>query len=482
MQADEHNYQPDEQFTDHGWSEMLKTLDQEMPVQKKKRRGFFWLFPLLLIGGIASVWAIYLLSTPSGSGSEFLSNEQLTNYSTPEISNEGEIKVINELGDISSSNKVEKIDISTQSKVVEVNDKYPLITQFSNTSTDKSIELEALENDSTEKTVKLNSDNSFFYHRFDTELIAIDPSIITLKLHDMGKKNLVFPEFYFENEEELVECQEKSFKEKMEFGVFAGGVSDFSQIKKLGVSGGLTVDFPLFKKFGIRTGLGYTQLRKEQPYVFIGNQEANLSSDFFDVATAAPPFETVAVQSRAYFVLENLHQLDLPVLFTYVPGKKIQFQLGGNLSYLLKAQTRLTTSNLFINNTVNDDYAVFGVELSDLDNNTITQNQYLEEEYWNQLNISAVAGVEWRPFKKWAFGLQYHHGFLPILKSQNNNDNSPELVQSIGSRSFEVYDNSGGFNADLNTPIGNSFLEKSFPRDRFIRHNHSLRLSVGYKF
>ena len=59
MQADQNNYQPDKQFTDQGWNEMLKTLDQEIPVQEKKRRGFFWLFPFLLVGVVASVWVFY---------------------------------------------------------------------------------------------------------------------------------------------------------------------------------------------------------------------------------------------------------------------------------------------------------------------------------------------------------------------------------------------------------------------------------------
>ena len=59
MQADQHNYQPDKRFTDRGWNEMLKTLDMEMPVQEKKRRGFFWFFPFLLVGAVASVWIFY---------------------------------------------------------------------------------------------------------------------------------------------------------------------------------------------------------------------------------------------------------------------------------------------------------------------------------------------------------------------------------------------------------------------------------------
>lgn len=481
MQADEHNYQPDEQFTDHGWSEMLKTLDQEMPVEKKKRRGFFWLLPLLLIGGIASVWAIYFMDKNSKSG--LVSNEQITTYSTPDIKNEEEVKNEKELSGIpTKANSKENTVIQTSSNIIDTNGRYPLNEQNLSNSTVKTLKPIVLEEDRQEETEVISNELIPVNNRIIEELITIDPVNITLKLRTLERMNIVDPKFYFEGKE-IVEPVDKSFKEKLEFGVFAGVVSDFSQITKIGGTTGFTVDFPFSNKFGLRTGLGYTQLRKEQPYVFIGNQEANLSSDFVDVSTAAPPFETVAVQSRAYFVLENLHHLDLPVLFTYSPSKKIQFQLGGNLSYLLKAQTQLTTNNLSINNAVNDDYAVFGIELSDLDNNTLSQNQYQEEEYWTQLNINAVAGVVWRPFKKWSLGLQYHHGFLPILKSESNGNNTtPELVGGggFGVRGFEVYDNSGGFNAGVNTPLGN--LESSFQRDRFIRYNHSIRVSVGYNF
>ena len=76
MQADQHNYQPDEQFTNKGWSEMLKTLDKEMPVQEKKRRGFFWLFPFLLVGVIISFWVFY----PSDTINRITQTQFITSY------------------------------------------------------------------------------------------------------------------------------------------------------------------------------------------------------------------------------------------------------------------------------------------------------------------------------------------------------------------------------------------------------------------
>ena len=54
MQADPSNKWDDQEFEDHAWSQMVALLDEEMPVEKKKRRGLFWLF---LLGGIGLLLA-----------------------------------------------------------------------------------------------------------------------------------------------------------------------------------------------------------------------------------------------------------------------------------------------------------------------------------------------------------------------------------------------------------------------------------------
>ncbi|HFB99272.1 MAG TPA: hypothetical protein ENJ53_00570, partial [Phaeodactylibacter sp.] len=59
MQADHNNYQPDEQFTNKGWGEMRKLLDEEMPVKKKKYRGFFWIFLFVGLGAVSMLWSFY---------------------------------------------------------------------------------------------------------------------------------------------------------------------------------------------------------------------------------------------------------------------------------------------------------------------------------------------------------------------------------------------------------------------------------------
>ena len=129
MQADQHNYQPDEQFTNKGWNEMLKTLDKEMPVQEKKRRGFFWFFPFLLIGVVASVWAFY----PNDQRTEITQiinqNQNQNQISETPIENKVEIEPQN----ISSENQNPKTkNNQSVNNKTEIDDEYPSIIDSSN--------------------------------------------------------------------------------------------------------------------------------------------------------------------------------------------------------------------------------------------------------------------------------------------------------------------------------------------------------------
>ena len=289
---------------------------------------------------------------------------------------------------------------------------------------------------------------------------------------------IVEKEFFFE--EKIIIVTPKLADRKTEFGVFAGVVGDFAEIKKIGLTSGGYVHFPMGKKLGLRTGLGYSQLQKELPYTFIGNQDAALSSEFLDASIASPPpFSRVAVQANSDFILEKFHQLDLPVLMTYSPVKKIQFQLGANFSYLIKDKIKLVNNDLDINYSANSDYSNYGIELGVLDLNSISPNQYSDENYWTKLNVSAVAGLAWKPTKRINLGLQYHYGLLPILKS--NNSSSSSLIQGASTQRYEIYNNSGDFHSNSGSSP-ESRIEKIFQKERFTKYNHSLRFTIGYNF
>ncbi|MFK7772375.1 MAG: outer membrane beta-barrel protein [Saprospiraceae bacterium] len=480
MQADQNNYQPDKQFTNQGWNEMLKTLDKEMPVQEKKRRGFFWLFPLLLIGGIASVWAFYpknesteitqgkeVVIDQSKSQSQSQSQSQISKK-TSETTSKNNIELTNE--NIATDNQTTEINsTSFENRKPKVKDGFPSIIESSNPLSPQVIE----EIVPVEKTEVIEQKAPIA--KLEEEVRAINPSFITIQLQDEEKLSIAEKEFFFE--EETIVKKPNAIKRKTEFGVFAGVVSDFANINKVGFTSGGTVHFPIGKKLGLRTGLGYSQLQKELPYSFIGNQDALLSPEFIDVTTALPPFSSVAVQSNSDFVLEKFHQVDLPVLFTYSPIKKIQFQLGASASYLVKEKISLINNSIKIDESVNDNYSIYGIELDVLDLNSISQNQYSEENYWGKLNLSGVAGFAWKPTRRFNLELQYHHGFFPILKSSRKSISGSLIQGDSTTNRYEVFNNSDNSFAPESRSIKNLFN-----KDRFIKKNHSLRLTIGYNF
>lgn len=474
MQADEHNYQPDEQFTNKGWSEMLKTLDKEMPVQEKKRRGFFWFFPLLLIGGVVGFWIFY----SSNQGLEMAQSEQVifNQNQDSETLTESNIEIAKQNTPAKNKSVEATIYKSIENNKPKIDSDFPSIIDSSNPLLPSEVEeiVPVEKNEIIEKKDPLAL--------LESKVVPIDPNFVMLELEEsQGRKELKMEEKQFFFEEDIIE-NPASTNRGIEFGIFAGVVGDFANIKKSGLTTGLSVHFPIGKKLGLKTGLGYSQLPKELPFYFVGNQDANLSSEFFDINTTALPFSTVAVRSSSDFILEKFHQLDLPILLTYSPVKKMEFQLGANATYLIKDQTRLINNNLSINESANVDYSNYGIELAALDLNSISQNQYTDENYWTKLNVSAVAGLAWKPTRRITLELQYHHGLLPILKSNSNS--GADLMGATNVQSYEVYNTTGAFDPLSQTPNSNIELsgKQLFDNERFMKNNYSLRFSIGYNF
>ena len=472
MQADQNNYQPDKQFTDQGWNEMLKTLDQEIPVQEKKRRGFFWLFPFLLVGVVASVWVFY----PKNKEVEIVQSQEVVfdqNQNNDQNQNsetnvESNLEIINKnIATENQTNETNNLPVGNSKAKIDTN--FPSIIESSNPLLPQLIEVIV----PVEKTKLIEEQEPLA--RLKKEVQLINPNFITIELQKKEQLAIEEKEFFFK--EKTMIKKSKLTKRKTEFGVFAGVGADFANVKKIGLTGGGFVHFPIGKKLGLRTGLGYALLQKELPYSFVGNQDALLSPEFLDVSVATPPpFSTVAVQSSSDFILEKFHQLDVPILLTYSPVKKMQIQLGANVSYLVKEKTRLINNSININQSVNDDYSNYGIELDALDLNSISQNQYSDENYWGKLNVSGVAGLAWKPTRRINFELQYHHGLFPILKS-NNNIIGASLVEGSTNRAYEVYNNLGDYSLSSNNQP-----ERRFERERFIKYNYLLRFTIGYNF
>ena len=472
MQADNNNYQTDEQFTNKGWNEMLKTLDQEMPVEGKKRRGFFWLFFLIGVGIVGSLWAFY----PENFNQE---NNQLNSQNAiisinPSIENNENLnKIINQevLTDDNINIKSAKAN-NTISKTKQYN--------YENKNTSESIDFPSILETSfppsqpvIEEIIPIEKTIEEVKPTRLNAAVFIEPSFITIELQESEKLIFAEKEFVFEPSP-TIKKEEKPKREK-EFGVFAGGLIDLANTNELGAFGGGSIHFPIGKRFGIKTGLGYSVLRKEISYQFIGTQNAAIIPD---VMALPLPVSEILVHSRTDFVLKQFHHLDLPILLTYLPHKKIQIQLGVNASYLIKEKLEVLDNTLQVEEFAS---ANLGIGISAVDLNSITLKQYADENYWNKFDLSSVIGVAWKPTSKLNIELQYHRGWLPLLKSNKQELVSPIQGPTLTGRTYEVYDLSFQ-SADVNEISNKRFFEKILNKENFRKFNQSIRLSIGYNF
>ena len=191
MQADQHNYQPDEQFTNKGWSEMLKTLDKEMPVQEKKRRGFFWLFPFLLVGVIISFWVFY----PSDTINRITQTQFITSYKKQVFKSSIENTETKENQNNPSLNQIPFIENKKDfNNKVEINDGYPSIIDSSNLFLPRVVEEEV----PVEKTESIQEKDPITDLKI--EVVPIDPVFITIKLQEVEELMMEEGDFYFEEE------------------------------------------------------------------------------------------------------------------------------------------------------------------------------------------------------------------------------------------------------------------------------------------
>ncbi|MEM6964374.1 MAG: outer membrane beta-barrel protein [Bacteroidota bacterium] len=480
MQADEYNYQSDEQFTDQAWGEMHKILNKEMPVQKKKRRRLFWLFFFLGLGIAVSGWWFTTnnSSTPSDTNSTKWSVTAMPSVKATTSENKAIVTATEHEATASSTtenkvNQASEVNKNRTSKVA-----LPLIPTNNNNSTQLPSTPTEIKTTSPSSAIgkakviapveqKSTSNTTSKPLASDLNIENIDAPFFLL----MEKKDAILaidqPTTNTELDEEKMVEPPKANDRKIELGLHAGILLDFVNLNEVGAFAGLHVHFPIQQKFGIRTGLGVSALPKDLDYRFVGEQVAAVNAD---LSLAGGTLESIPVQSRTDFVLETMYRVELPLLVTYQPHQKIQVQLGGGVSYLLDEILTSQVNELSIDPTFASNNSGVGLNVADL--SSVSRNQYQEEDYWNRWDVSAIAGFTWKPFRRWQVELQYHHGFLDILKT-NSDGVLSSARGSLGN--FEVY-NDPQFNSQVSSTLNGA------TQRNYLNRNRSLRLSVGFNF
>ena len=476
MQANDNKYQPNEKLTNEGWDAMHHMLDKEMPIEKKKRRGFFWLFFYLGIGIIGSVLVFYP-NTPMGDLNKNLNpkvdkNSAVVNSVKTSTEN-FEIKKNLKIQDKKSMNfeNIKPLKANSDNEIIEktVKGKVEII------ASERNIEEGVFDFKNT------NKKNEVFYNNTNTknktvsqfaigtveERIKIDIEKLEsnfLLSHKTKTTELVVKEnataFNNKEDDEIIIQPSR----KIEYIAHVGALLDFSNVKQLGGFGALDIHFPINKKIGFRTGFGYSIIKKNVLYYFSDVQSAS----FLDASTTTSN-QVVLVNTNTSFLLEEMHFIDIPFVLTYEHNRKFQSQLGFNFASLVKDKLVGVNSGASISH---NDPALGIYSIDDLDLSEVSYDNYLEENFWNELNINSVVGLQWKFNSKWNLEIQYHYRWYDLLKESD--DGAFDLINADNNVANQYYVNEALSPSGVTELSNDSFFNNA--------SKSSIRLSIGYKF
>lgn len=161
------------------------------------------------------------------------------------------------------------------------------------------------------------------------------------------------------------------------------GIMTMDKSSKLGFTTGLVANYRFNSKIGLETGLQYMRMQ----YSHVKDKQRLL---YFG------PDTTYAVPSPADLKLTRTwtaHYLELPILFTYQPHRKVQLHAGIKTSYLIGESYRK-----YYNYEVDSD---------------LTTPSEINEEFYgaNIWNISILTGIRYYPIKRLSFNINYQRTF-----------------------------------------------------------------------
>ena len=402
----------DEQFLDHAWSEMQELLDQEMPVEEKKKRRFLWLWfvmPLLVLGGLGVYWTIGN-DKPSS-----LPKEQKREEHVQPIANQ----IIEEAGVHSEKNVDAVLPIADQKEVKKVlestrrsftNSKS--ITEKTPSSFAEQIDSRMTENEnsllpsmakSDEKVRVFQEDQDSQKESFESlvpfEMATLDVLPIS-EIALLQRKRRTNDWSWKE-----VESDKKTIRPILQFKDWGleVGVKTGNQQTFAGIAAGMTADFAMRdSKLGLSTGLlvDYVKtavepaLESADVVAFdesdvsgaIDSLDTELSNGGFSGANSDPNANSYTIDRQR--TITDVLQLKVPLRITYTVSPKWELSSGAYASYILSAYGE-------------DDY-----EIRKFESNSGTPT--------NAFSYDREASVEEPILQRWNFGFELGLAYKPI--------------------------------------------------------------------
>ena len=424
-------YQFDENLINEGWSQMNVVLDQEMPVEKKKRRAFIFWFSA--VSGIAATvflsWvALSYLSVSNGNESEIetinTNAGRVQNPASVEIENQNIVKNQNYKTlekPLQNSNSLYKKAFFKQNKNIQD----PGLQHLAPFYGDNVI----FSNESPINTGKvLNLANVEKNEETKRENTAISP------IENRKKPNQI----EHQNEEKILNFEHLKTntkgKKNYQIGVFAGANISLSSIGII-PNNGVTLGFKYakrVKKHLFEVGLFWENTRKTSAIYYAQNNSQNTSTlsivyPFLDTkadsllkSTGLTPINQgntdELIKETHYLTSVKMNQIGVSVAYAYRFSKRWEANIGlaatksfGQARYAALLNSKATQkSNVGVTS-----FAIWDVSTNELDNfnNANTQN------YFTNYDIYYNFGISYYFTKSLKTSVLYRGGLIDLTKS-----------------------------------------------------------------
>ena len=417
---DSTNREWDEQFVDHAWNEMRQTLDKELPLSRKRRRGLFLLLFILLgvmAGGLGYYWISGTDLQMHGQPDQPLLENR--NKATADQSNDKDL------------NSDKKAAVEALVKEVSPDEIAPVTKKTSIVQNLKKGPQESL---NTEPSQSVQTEKN----EFENQSLVIDDPQPTLEESDRveEKEISVIPSSKSESKEprlaftvfqsleglsidlldqppldkaigmEALLPQNRTVKLGLELG---GNYYD-----KPGNFGGLHLQARLAPRWRLESGFWYNHynaaLRRpssntSDDLAFADQSERNISNP--GTAANQDPNYVANISRAALFNFDlNFQQLTLPVQLSYRLSNKWSIGAGMQLHYLLAAK-RVTNNNIeSFSADFSQSLTSFQQKLAGLD----AADENLDQSLFRSINAGVVGALNFTPGDRLSFHLRFQQG------------------------------------------------------------------------
>ena len=411
-------FNKDKKLADRGWADMRRTLDREMPAERRKRRFFWWWFSpvLLALAGLA-FWYNRGYHTPAAPEPS-TAPVVVPTGPVAERPMQGATPSANPAGAVEQSGKMESRALTSTNDRVTVSNRtrnnQPLIARQIGSEVSEPPVITASKMD--ERAVEAVQNNTTALNLPDIQSVltfsnaTVEP--LALPFGSVESSRTIHGPVPAFAAVQATPARHK--KDIWDFGATASvGTRDFTGFHDASL--GLVTDFKLSRHWGLRSGISYgyeqlaftsaTLVSSPALYDTIDPDIIIVDDIVSDPTLAGSNYVPAQVQTQ----VSAVHRLEMPLMIWWQPVSRWRLWAGGSISRTLLVQTGKQTvavENIQYNNSAIND-----------PDNRIGQLANQKIDRWRG---AAQCGISFRPLKNLEFGAMAQNRFTdPGRKKQD---------------------------------------------------------------